>query len=272
MAYEQILTERRGAVELITLNKPEKLNAWSATLSGEMLEAIAQANADPGVGAVVLTGAGRAYCAGADISGWQRDINSVGSPAARDSNADTRRPQNLVRFFQQSKPIIVGVNGAAVGVGLTHILAADIRIASDQARFGAFFARMGLVPELASSHLLAQIVGLGNALDLCLTARMIDADEALRLGMVSKVVPQERLLEETLAVANTVAALPPSSLSMIKDLFARNAVDGDVETVMAREGDSLRLAYQSPEFKEAVAAFMEKRQPNYRAAAAGAAG
>lgn len=269
MGYEQIMTERRGAVALITLNRPEKLNAWSGTLSSEMLDAIGKANDDAGVGAIVLTGAGRAYCAGADISGWQRDISSVGSPAARGESPNMRRTTNLVRFFQQSKPIIVGVNGAAVGVGLTHILAADIRIASNQARFGAFFAKMGLVPELASSHLLAQIVGLGNALDLCLTARMVDADEALRLGMVSKVVPHERLMDETLAVANAVAALPSSSLAMIKDLFARNASDGNVDEVMAREGASLNKAYQSPEFKEAVAAFMEKRQPNYRAAVAG---
>jgi 2-(1,2-epoxy-1,2-dihydrophenyl)acetyl-CoA isomerase len=173
-----------------------------------------------------------------------------------------------VHLLQRSKPLIAAVNGVAVGVGATLTLPMDFRIASENARFGFIFARMGVVPELGSSHLLAQLVGLGAALDLCLTARMVDAEESLRLGLVSRVVPPERLLDEAVALAETVVALPEPQLLLIKQLFARNASDPDMDAVLRRESEALRDAYASPEFKEAVTAFMEKRTPDYRAARA----
>ncbi len=266
MTYEQILAERRGAVSLLTLNRPEKLNAWTGQMAAELRDAITAANADPDVGAIVLTGAGRAYCAGADIGAWQRDLRTGAGPDASRPSPMTRAGDSWVHLLQRSKPVIAAVNGAAVGVGLTQILPADIRIASEQAHFGAFFVRMGVVPELASSYFLAQLTGLGAALEMCLTGRMVDAPEALRLGLVSKVVPADRLLDEALALAESVAALPGPQLRMIKDLFARNAADIDLDAVLAREGEALRTAYATPEFREAVTAFMEKRQPNFRAA------
>jgi enoyl-CoA hydratase/carnithine racemase len=262
MAYEQILSEQRGAVLLLTLNRPEKLNAWNPTLQSELRQAITAANEDPNIGAIVLTGAGRAYCAGADISAWQRDLKGEGVGANRPQLATT---SNWVQFIRGSKPVIAAVNGHAVGVGATHILPADIRIASENAKFGFVFVKMGVVPELASSYYLVQLVGLGAAQELVLTARMIDADEALKLGLVSRVVPPERLLDEALELANHIAALPPTQLRMVKELFTQNSVETDLDTVMQREGEALRQAYASPEFKEAVMAFMEKRAPNFRA-------
>jgi 2-(1,2-epoxy-1,2-dihydrophenyl)acetyl-CoA isomerase len=267
MSYEQILSEQRGAVALITLNRPEKLNAWSGTLQAELRQAITAANENPDIGAIVLTGAGRAYCAGADISAWQRDLKGEGNSGL---GFGTDRPQagagsNWVQFIRAAKPVIAAVNGHAVGVGATHILPADIRIASEQAKFGFVFVKMGVVPELASSYYLVQLIGLGAAQELVLTARMIDAEEALRLGLVSRVVPHERLLDEALALGEHIASLPPAQLRMVKELFTQNAVETDLDTVMQREGEALRRAYASPEFKEAVTAFMEKRQPNFRA-------
>lgn len=262
MTYEQILSEQRGAVLLLTLNRPEKLNAWNPTLQAELRQEIAAANENPDIGAIVLTGAGRAYCAGADISAWQRDLKGEGVGTNRPRLATT---SNWVQFIRASKPVIAAINGHAVGVGATHILPADIRIASENAKFGFVFVKMGVVPELASSYYLVQLVGLGAAQELVLTARMIDAEEALKLGLVSRVVPHERLLDEALALASHIAALPPTQLRMVKDLFTQNSVETDLDTVMQREGEALRRAYASPEFKEAVTAFMEKRPPNFRA-------
>ena len=260
MAYGQILFERKGAAGVITLNRPEKLNAWTQQMQEEMRDAISICNDDPAVAAVVLTGAGRGYCAGADIGNWRQSFTEGDGPAAQRSAAPA---ENWVQFVRRSKPMIAAVNGVAVGIGLTHILPADIRIAGEAARFGAIFARMGVVPELASSYYLTQLVGLGAAQELCLTARIVDAQEALQLGLVSKVVPNDQLLREALQLAETIAGLPGPQLRMIKELFTRNSVETDLDTVMAREGDALQRAYRSPEFREAVMAFTEKRPANY---------
>lgn len=274
MTYEQILSERRGAVALLTLNRPEKLNAWTGQMQAELRDAITAANADPQVGAIVITGAGRAFCAGADIGGWQRSLREGGGPAAGAAGGAAGAGESWVHLIRTAKPVVAAINGVAVGVGLTQILPADIRIASASARFGAIFVRMGVVPELASSYYLSQLIGLGAAQELCLTARMIDAQEALRLGLVSRVVADgvgaaggPSLLDEALALAESIAALPGPQLRMIKDLFTSNATDPDLNAVLAREGDALRRAYATPEFREAVSAFMEKRPPDFRSVA-----
>ncbi|MCZ2108357.1 MAG: enoyl-CoA hydratase/isomerase family protein [Dehalococcoidia bacterium] len=185
MAFEQITYETRGKVGLITLNRPEKMNAWTYTMMGEIREAMNQANADPAVGAIVITGAGRAFCAGADIS----DTFKAQIDAGSTRQASATGAENWVQFVQQNpKPTIAAINGAAVGIGITLILPFDIRLASTEARIGMFFVRMGLVPELASSHLLPQLVGSGRALEWCLTGRMIPAAEAREAGLVSEVL------------------------------------------------------------------------------------
>src|SRR4051812_35086728 len=150
MAYEQVLTEQRGRVLILTLNRPERLNAWNETMMRELRDAVERANDDPATGAIVFTGAGRAYCSGADIGGWQNQIQGGAARAGATTGED-----NWVAFLRRMpKPTIAAVNGPSVGVGATHILPMDVRIASDQARFGFFFAKMALVPELASSYYL----------------------------------------------------------------------------------------------------------------------
>ena len=258
--YEQILFEQRGRVGIITLNRPEKLNAWTWKMAAEMTDAISACNDDGGIGAIVLTGAGRGFCAGADISGFNQAIE------ARESGGRAEdRPQRRanVGFYQQSKPIIVAINGAAVGVGLTMTLPMDIRIASDKARFSMRFVRMGITPEAQSSVYLPQIVGIANALELSLTARIIDAETALRYGLVSRVVPHDDLMTEALALADEIAANPTDAATAAKQILHRNMVEQDLGTVVSREGEVIVKQYESAGHKEAIRAFIEKREPQF---------
>lgn len=260
MAFEQITYETRGKVGLITLNRPEKMNAWTYKMMGEIRDAMNEANADPGIGAIVITGAGRAFCAGADISDtFKSQIDSGSTRQASGSGAE-----NWVQFVQQNpKPTIAAINGAAVGIGITLILPFDIRLASTEARIGMFFVRMGLVPELASSHLLPQLVGSGRALEWCLTGKMIPAAEAREAGLVSEVLPSDELVNRALALGEQLANQSQPAMSMIKTLLRQNANDPDIDAVSRREGESLAVAYKSWEHKEAVSAFLEKRPADF---------
>jgi enoyl-CoA hydratase/carnithine racemase len=261
MEFEQILYERRGAAALLTLNRPEKLNAWTGRMNSELSHAVGMANEDAGVAAIVITGAGRGFCAGADISSWQANL---AAGVNRGTGAAEPGVDSWVNIVRAAKPVIAAINGVAVGIGITSVLPADLRIASEAARFGFVFVRMGVLPELGSTYFLSQIVGLAKAQELCLRAQTIDAAEALRIGLVSRVVPPERLLDEALALAEELAALPPAQLRTVKQLFNRNAVDGDLNAVMARENEALAGARTSTEYREAVSAFMEKRPAVYR--------
>ena len=259
MTYEQILFEQRGRVGVITLNRPERLNAWNDVMMGEMRDAIERCNADATVGAIVFTGAGRAYCAGADIGGWARQLEGGGVRASATAGED-----NWLAFLQRMpKPTIAAINGAAVGVGITHALPMDIRIASENARFGFFFVKMGLVPELASSYYLPQLVGSGRALEWCLTARMVEPAEAQAAGLVTEVTTPERLVDRAVEVGEQVAAQPAGAVARIKRLFRENALDANVQTVMLREGAALAACRQEPDHREAVQAFIEKRPARF---------
>ncbi len=261
MANEQTLFEQRGSVGIITLNRPERLNAWNEQMQGEMKDAVAKCNADPTITAIVFTGTGRAYCAGADIGGWKEAIND-GRPR---SGTASSGELNWVQFLrQQDKPIICAMNGPAIGVGITHVLHMDIRIAAESAWFGMFFVKMGLLPELGSSQALAQLVGSGRALEWCMTTRRVDAAEALDAGLITEVVPDDALLDRAVELAEQVGAQPPAAIASLKQLFYRNIVDGDMDAVMASEGRALSEAYESPDHHEAVSAFMEKREPSFQ--------
>jgi enoyl-CoA hydratase/carnithine racemase len=227
----------------------------------ELRDAIEKANADPAVSAIVFTGAGRAYCSGADVGGWAQAIQS--GQAAQGSA--TAGEDNWLAFLRRMpKPTIAAVNGVAVGVGVTHILPMDIRIASENARFGFAFVKMALVPELASSYFLPQLVGLGRAQEWCLTARMVESDEALRAGLVTEVVAPDRLLDRAVEVGEMIAQHAPAAVRRVKRVLESNATDSDVQSVMLRENAQNAAARQEPDHKEAVAAFMEKRKPEFR--------
>ena len=256
MGQDFVLTERRGRVGVVTLNRPERLNALSLPLVHELYEAIEGFDADPEVGAIVLTGAGRAFCAGLDVQDWQGPEPS--DPGEPPSYRSQRRWLELMR---RSKPVVVAVNGLAVGGGLTLVLSCDLRIASERAQFEERHARIGLAPDMGSSRLLVQTVGLAHALRLQLTARRIDAREAERIGLVTEVVPHAELMNVAIALADEVAAHPASSLRAIKQLVWDNMCEADGDTVLWREADVEGRLMQGPDFAEAARAFAGKRRP-----------
>lgn len=267
MNYEQILAERREEVLLLTLQRPEKLNAWTPRMAEELADAIEAGNRDPGVGAILLTGAGRGFCAGADMQATFSVRISGGDPGANTQEGLGGMPAGLdwTALCRRSKPLVAAVNGAAVGVGLTMILPFDVILASDRARFGMFFIKVGLVPELGSTHLLVQRVGFGRASELCLSGRLWSSEEALAGGLVERRVPHEKLLDEALELAGQIAANPAPQLRMTKQLLSENAADGDLEAVQQRESALLRECWKTPEHSEAVSAFLEKRPPKFPA-------
>ncbi len=260
MPYEYIVAEQRDRVGIITFNKPDRLNVFSYPMFGEVRQAVETFNADPGVGAVVLTGSGRAFCAGADIRGWDENIE------ARERGEGRRREredENWVHFIQRSKPIVCAINGLSIGVGLTMTLPCDVRIASDQARLSMRFVRVGVLPELASTRLLGHIVGLTQALELMLSGRIIDAAEAGRIGLVNRVVPHDTLLDHAIETAAEIAFNPSESLAAIKRMAWANLTETNLEEVLKREDVEFAAAMERPQFKEAVKAFLEKRQPDF---------
>ncbi len=268
MSFEQILVEQRGPVALITLNRPEKLNAWTPRMMVELRQAIGDAAADAGTGAIVVTGAGRAFCAGADIDAvFKKNSDARESNGAVDAAADTTTADagNWVSFLRDlPKPTIAAVNGSAVGIGVTQILPMDIRIAADNARFGMFFVRMGLVPELASSALLPQMVGQARALEWCLTGRLIPAAEAREAGMVSEVVPADNLVARAIELGEALSGQSAFAMTKIRQLIFANANQTDIAAVMRSEGVALDAAYRSWEHREAIEAFLSKRPADFR--------
>lgn len=262
MTYPQISEERRDNVLLLTLNRPEKLNAWTRTLNRELQQALRRANEDPAVGAIVITGAGRGFCAGADIEeSFHAPLQAGEQPAL--NGGEKPGDSQWVDLLRASKPIVAAINGVAVGIGITMVLPADVILVSDRARIGLFFVRMGLVPELASSHFLVQRVGFALASEMCLTGRLYEAADLEGTGLFNRMVPHEELLDEALSMAATMAAKPAPSARMIKDLLTRNGTCEDLAAVGRREHEALAAAYRTPEHHEAVAAFMEKREPDF---------
>jgi len=260
MPYEKILVETQGRVGIITFNNPERLNALHPAMLVETRDQIEAWNSDPSIGAVILTGAGRAFCSGADIGGWQQGIEQreTGQPAERRT-----QEESWVLFCQRSKPIICAINGPAIGAGLTITLPCDVRIASEQARLSMRFIRVGVVPELASTYILPHIVGLGQALELMLSGKIISGEEAGRIGLVNRVVPHDKLTEEALATAQDIAFNSTESLLAIKRITWQNLGESDIMAVQEHEGQEFAAALSRPAFKEAVSAFVEKRQPDF---------
>jgi enoyl-CoA hydratase/carnithine racemase len=266
MSYEQITYEVRHDVAWITLNRPQRLNAWTPRMATEQADAIERANTDGAVGAIVMTGAGRGFCAGADMQDTFKTRIDGTDPGGTTAAGQGGMPAEIdwVGLVRRSKPLIAAVNGAAVGIGMTMILPFDIVIASDTARFGMFFIKMGLVPELASTHFLVQRIGFGKASEMCLSGRLYTAEEASRMGLVDRVVVADHLQEEAQRAGTEIAANPDPQLRMIKDLLTRNATATDLSEVQRRETEMLRQCWTTPEHKEAVQAFLEKRPPKFR--------
>ncbi len=262
--YETILYERRGRIGLITLNRPERLNAWNPRMEGEFIDAVNRASNDRDVGALVVTGAGRAFCAGGDISRWSDDLSSRGEERPPVSPMLNREGSPEVPIvLRRGKPVIAAINGPAIGIGLTMPLACDIRIASERATFSVRFVKVGLTPECGSSRNLPAVAGLDNALFLALTGRIIDAPEAKERGLVDQLVPHEKLMDDAMALAGEIAANPGDAVWAAKRLLHENAAEGDLRRVVTQEGFAIREMRRTPDHAEAVRAFMEKREPRF---------
>lgn len=263
MTFETILLNKSDDIAVITLNRPERLNAWTAQMHAELDAAITECNEDANVGAMVVTGAGRGFCAGADI----RDnfkARMEGEPA--NEAPPTTLPGNWIDLVRSSKPLIAAVNGASVGVGATMVLPMDVIVASEDAKFGMMFVKMGVTPELASSHFLVQRMGFGKASEMCLSARLYSGREAFEMGLADRLVPAEKLLDEATALAREMGANPSRHLRWVKELLTANGSETDIAKVQQREGEVLAKAYVSAEHKEAVDAFLAKRKPNFKRA------
>jgi len=261
MEYETVLLDRLDDVGILTLNRPEKMNAISNLMAYEICEAMDELNNDDSVGAIILTGAGRAFCSGADVSRFEDGV------AAKDGEAvePPKRPRlNWIQQIRSGKPVLCAINGATIGAGMTRTLPCDIRIAAETARFSMRFVRVGIVPEIASTQILPQIVGLQVAADLMLSGRTIDAKEAERIGLVLKVVAQEELLPATIELAKEYAEIGPTMLRETKALLYQNCVEQDIYLVTKREGEAIARCTGTPEQREAIAAFREKRKPDFR--------
>ena len=178
----------------------------------------------------------------------------------------SREAGSWVKTVREAKPMVAAINGASIGVGLTQVLPMDFIVASDQAKLSCRFIKMGLVPELASSHFLVARCGFGAASELMLSGKTVTADEALQVRLVDRVVPHDALLAEAKAVARSMGENPQSALAMVKDLITQNMDEADIDLVQSREMASLLQCYESPEHKEAIAAFVEKRDPDFRSA------
>jgi len=263
MTFEQITFTKEGSLGLIMLNRPERMNALTPQMMAEMRKAIGDCNEDVSIGAIIMSGNGRAFCAGADMAQFQQRI------AAQEGSGTPPRGSALVAlsdwiaFIRNSKPTIAAVNGVAVGAGVTQILPMDVRVCSDQAKFGFIFVNIGITPELGSSALLPQLVGMGRAREWCLSGRFILPDEALASGLVTHVFPHEELLSRAKEIGQEIAGKSRTAVMAIKGLLDKNALSTDMAAVQGREIEEFERCLQSPEHKEAVAAFMEKRRPDF---------
>ena len=265
MAYETLLSELEDGVLTITLNRPERLNAFNRTMMREFLEILDELDENDDVRAVIVTGAGRGYCAGADLGGGAGTFERSGVDAA--DGTDVQRDSGGVltlRIFDCKKPLIAAINGPAVGVGITSTLPMDVRIASEKARMGFVFARRGIVPEACSSWFLPRVVGIGKAMEWVATGRVFPAQEALDAGLVSEVVPPEGLLPRAREIATEIAR-NTSAISVALSRQMMWKMLGADHPMEAHRIDSRAIAYMgaSPDGHEGVRSFLEKRQPEF---------
>jgi enoyl-CoA hydratase/carnithine racemase len=266
MEYTQIIYEVDDNVATITLNRPDKLNAFTGTMMYELIDAFDQVDADDDVRAVIVTGAGRGFCAGADLSTSGGETFSSGGSDIQTNAGVPRDGGGMVslRIFDCTKPVIGAINGASVGVGVTMTLPMDFRLASEHAKFGFVFARRGIVPEACSSYFLPRLVGISQATEWCYTGRVFPADEARAGGLVRSVHGADELLPAARAIAQEIAQnTAPVSVALSRQMLWRML--GANHPMEAHRVDSRGILARgaSDDAREGVMSFLEKRQPNY---------
>ncbi|WP_433685684.1 enoyl-CoA hydratase-related protein [Nocardia sp. CA-119907] len=255
---DTVLAEKRGPVLILTLNRPDRLNAWNDTLEQRYFELLDEADNDPGVRAIVVTGAGRGFCAGADMA----DLRQVSTADA----ANLELPQrNRPREFPLSvrKPLIAAINGAAAGLGLVEALYCDLRFSAPDAKFTTAFVRRGLIAEYGIAWLLPRLIGRGRAMDLLLSGRVIRGEEAHAMGLVDRICPPQTLLDEAVAYATELANhCSPTSMSLVKSQI-NQAMDSNFATAIAVADDLMLSSFGHPDSTEGVMSYLEHRAPAF---------
>ena len=264
MSYETLLYEVSEHVATITFNRPEKMNTWNAQVASELSEAMLKANTDDEVRAIVLTGAGRAFCAGADLERGGDTFANRDESGGRQT--DEGRNTRNVYPNEIDKPVIAAINGAAVGVGMTYPMLCDIRLASEGAKMGFVFTRRGMMPELAAHLIVQRVAGLSNAADILLSGRIFTSEEALEMGIVSKVFPKDQLLDAAHEIAKDYANTAPASVAITKHLLWQG-LDSSPKKMMEAEGPSFAWLGNQPDAKEGIMSFLEKRAPAWELSA-----
>ena len=233
-----IRIRQSGRIQIISYDRPERLNAWNVACARETISAVVQANADPGIGAIVLTGEGTTFCAGADMKEGTEYDPETGHRLTPASFTMGSGDHNWIDLLARSKPVIAAINGLAVGIGASHSLAADIRVAAESASFSFPFLKLGAMPECGSTALLPRLIGPGRAIDVLLRSSTISAQEALAWGLVTQIFPDAELLDGAIAIAQQLAELPELQVRLTKQMLTANAENGDAHAIMRNESEA----------------------------------
>ena len=258
MGYQTLISERDGGIATITLNRPQALNALDLVMRRELASVLDEVEADEAARVMILTGAGGNFCAGGDVKTMRARRHTAAEGRARVESLN----RMVLRLVDFPKPTIAMVDGYAVGAGSNLALCCDLIVASDRARFGELFWKIGLVPDGGGTWLLSRVVGLARAKELIFTADVIDATEAARIGLVNRVVPATELMATTSALAEKIAAGPPAVLKMAKHMVNR-AATSDLAAALDLEAFSQGIAISSEDHQEGLAAFFEKRPAKF---------
>lgn len=262
MQFEKMTLEKEEGVATLTLNHPEKLNAMTTEMWADLRRVIDTIEKDDGVKVLVITGTGRAFCSGSDVSG-RLAVRMEGK--VQMTHRELVEPVGYVANFIHNLeiPVIAAINGTAAGAGLSFVLLSDIRIASNTARFGASWVKVGLIGDLGATYLLPRVVGISKAIELLTTGDLINAQEAERIGLVSKVVPPEELMPTVKALATKLAKGPTVTIKFLKRAVYQG-IHNDLRTQLDFESYAQNVCRQTADHKEGVRAFMEKRPPQFK--------
>lgn len=253
--YQTIETDERGGVATVTLHRPDRMNAWTRRMEAELRHAITGFEVRDDIGAIIVTGAGRAFCAGADLDEDQTSDATL---------AELFPPATDRTYWEMRTPTIAAINGAAAGVGMTLPMMLDIRIAAEDAKLGFVFTRRGLTPEFGASWVLPRLIGTANAMELLLTGRIFDGREAVRRGLANESVPAERVLDRAREIAEDIVRnVSPAAAAVTKSLVYRGVATASLTAHAELEQKVYDWALGGPDFREGIASFMEKRLPQW---------
>lgn len=263
MAYSTIILDKAEAVATLTLNRPDKLNALNEMMAAEIMDALTQIEKDEGTRVLIITGAGRAFCAGADMGEMFLKYIEQRKQGEKTSDLMGWTEKLCLQFRNMPQPVIASMHGYAVGVGVTLPLQCDIRIASDDTQLSLPFVRIGVTPEFGSTYTLTRLVGIAKACELIFTGKVINAKEAKKIGLLNEVVPATELQKTTYELAKNIAQGAPLAVKMAKKVLYQG-LDAAIQSQLRYEGTVFDLLMRSKDFEEAVRAFLDKRQPSFK--------